>query len=98
MSDALEDRPTIPNQVFISWAGNLGSGLDLPISPARAKQLAEALSDYEKRCVEVKRALQDNHDDGGAAYRLARERKHAQFNQVLAMAEHVMAYIGVHAR
>ena len=93
-----EDRLTVPDQVYLTWVSAPdGHSFDLPISPTRAKALADALNEYAKRCVDVKRALEVL-GDGGDAYRQARERKHAQFNNVMGVVEHVLAHIGVHAQ
>lgn len=70
--------------------------IGLPLSSLRAHALAEALSAYEARCIEVKKAL--DLSDGGAAYKRAQELKHAEWSKVFSVVEHCLAHIAVHAR
>ena len=89
MSDDPATRPTVPKPP------KLHTVIGLPLSSARAHQLATALDDYAQRCIDVKKALVAL--DDGVAYREARKRKHAQYNEVLRVVDNVLAHIGVHA-
>lgn len=84
-----DDRPTVPDAT---------TTIELPLSGPRARQLAEALNDYAKVCIAVKKALETVHEDGGRAYQDARDAKHAHFNMALSTFDSVLAYIAVHAR
>lgn len=89
MSDE-PSRPTVPDRPSAT--------VELPLSPARARQLADALHDYARVSVAVKRALETASQDDGKAYRDARDMKNAHFNVALGVFESVLAYIGVHAQ
>lgn len=93
-----EERLTTPDypQVYVTWGD---AKLELPLSPARAKQLVEALNAYADRCRDVKSSLEAASPDTTAtAYNYARDMKHAQFSTVLSVMESVLAHIAVHAR
>lgn len=70
---------------------------EIPVSAARAKDLADVLNDYAKRCVAVKKAL-DVTGDGGQAYRDAQNMKHTEWSRVFSVMESILAHIAVNAK